>query len=329
MASNSALSPAGPSANTAMRSSRSTKRPFICTIVRRMLGMATCSQDSRTLFINVKARLEAALSPLVTMKRGDSGETSTPVCPLCLCLMMRPVCLPCGHSLCKPCVARTTSRFLGDSACCPRCRQSWPVVPPGMSGERRPTLVLQNAFMRWYPGWAECCKYREEGNRFAQEGDFPLAVHWYNKALETGIPDHRVLSNRSRAYLAMDQLSEALADTELCCKLKPTWPKGHFRRGAVLEKLGEWEQALAAYFLCLFFCGGSTEVTQIICQIFDRHMPERKCSAFVQELSTRVESLCISRIAECGLDTTETVVDKNIPESLVNQSDFECVLCTG
>ena len=23
----------------------------------------------------------------------------------------------------------------------------------------------------------------------------------------------------------MDQLSEALADTELCCKLKPTWPK--------------------------------------------------------------------------------------------------------
>ena len=40
-----------------------------------------------------------------------------------------------------------------------------------------------------------------------------------------GIPDHRVLSNRSRAYLAMDRLSEALADTELCCKLKPTWPK--------------------------------------------------------------------------------------------------------
>jgi hypothetical protein len=67
----------------------------------------------------------------------------------------------------------------------------------------------------------------------------------------------------------------------------------------------------------------------VFVQIFDRHMPERKCSAFVQELSTRVESLCISRIAECGLDTTETVVDKNIPESLVNQSDFECVLCTG
>ena len=64
-------------------------------------------------------------------------------------------------------------------------------------------------------------------------------------------------------------------------------------------------------------------------QIFDRHMPERKCSAFAQELSGRMESICISRVAECGLDTAETVEDKEIPESLVNQSDFECVLCTG
>lgn len=49
-----------------------------------------------------------------------------------------------------------------------------------------------------------------------------------------GIPDHRVLSNRSRAYLAMERLSEALADTELCCKLKPTWPKVHYNAHSML-----------------------------------------------------------------------------------------------
>ena len=165
-----------------------TKKPFICTLFRRMLGMATCSESSRTLFLYIKSELEAALGPLVVkqLERGDNGARKTPVCPCCQCLMMRPVCLPCGHSLCKPCLARSPSRFSGDSARCPRCQQSWPVVAPGMSEERRPTLALQNVFMRWYPGWAECCKYREEGNRFAQEGDFPLAVHWYNKALETG-----------------------------------------------------------------------------------------------------------------------------------------------
>lgn len=181
------------SVSTSAHHVRSSKKPFICTVVRRMLGigMATCSQDSRTVYLHIKAQLDAALGSLTAAITSESGETKeTPVCPLCRCLMMRPVCLPCGHSLCKPCLARSISRFFGNCAHCPRCRQTWPVVPPGVNDERKPTLVLQNAFMRWYPGWAECCKYREEGNRYAQEGDFPLAVYFYNKALETGVLAH-------------------------------------------------------------------------------------------------------------------------------------------
>ncbi|CAI8051112.1 LON peptidase N-terminal domain and RING finger protein 3, partial [Geodia barretti] len=333
---------------TVFPGARSSKRPFICTVVRRILGMkmATCSQSSRTLYINIKSALDAALRPLAgvmaatTVRGGESA--GTPVCPLCRCLMIRPVCLPCGHSLCKPCLARSTNNplFCGsgrhrtDPVCarCPRCQQSWPVVPPGMEEDRRPTVVLQNAFIRWYPGWAECCKYREEGNRFAQEGNFALAVQYYHKALETGIPDHRVLSNRSRAYLAMEQLSEALVDTELCCKLKPTWPKGHFRRGAVLESLGRWEESLAAYFLCLHFSSGSTDVTPIICQIIDRHLPDRNCTSFSFELTSRVVEICRSRLAaDCSstTDFSEEEKDDKIPHHLLDQSDFECILCTG
>ena len=188
MASNGSHPPPPPSGTAG---SGGTKKPFICTLVRRMLGikMATCSQDSRTLYVSIKSKLETALAPLLPMVTTPVREEAAeiPVCPLCRCLMMRPVCLPCSHSLCKPCLARSTSRFFEDSARCPRCHQSWPVVPPGMTEERKPTLLLQNVFMRWYPGWAECCKYREEGNRFAQEGDFPMAVHYYNNALETGI----------------------------------------------------------------------------------------------------------------------------------------------
>ena len=193
MASNYSLAPAPSSpANgilcTVARGSA--KRPFICTALRRMLGkkMATCSLNSRTLYVGIKTRLEGALATLLPMIRrpAEDSAADTPVCPLCRCLMMRPVCLPCGHSLCKPCLARSTIRVFDDCTRCPRCLQSWPVLPPGMTEERRPTLLLQNVFMRWYPGWAECCKYREEGNRFAQEGDFSSAVHYYNKALETG-----------------------------------------------------------------------------------------------------------------------------------------------
>lgn len=44
-------------------------------------------------------------------------------------------------------------------------------------------------------------------------------------------------------------------------------PQGHFRRGTVLEKLGQWEEALAAYFLCLHFNSRSSDITPIICQV--------------------------------------------------------------
>ena len=40
-----------------------------------------------------------------------------------------------------------------------------------------------------------------------------------------GVLDHRVLSNRARAYLAVDQLEEALADAEISCELRPFWAK--------------------------------------------------------------------------------------------------------
>ena len=42
----------------------------------------------------------------------------------------------------------------------------------------------------------------------------------------TGVMDHRVLGNRSRSYLAMEQLEEALRNAELCGKLRPCWAKG-------------------------------------------------------------------------------------------------------
>lgn len=167
-----------------------TKSPLFLTVVRRMFRMAAYSETSRTFLLHVRAQLDASLGPPAPTQRHRSdtsgGRSQTPECPSCLCFMVRPVCLPCGHSLCKPCLDRGSSRFSGDSTRCPECQQSWPVVPPGFICERKPTLVLQNAFLKWYPRWAECCKHREEGNKFAQEGDFPLAVQWYSKALETG-----------------------------------------------------------------------------------------------------------------------------------------------
>ena len=129
-----------------------TKSPLLSTVVCRMFHMAAYSETSRTFLLHVRAQLDASLGPSAPAQRHRSDRSGrrsqTPECPSCLCFMVRPVCLPCGHSLCKPCLDKGPSRFSGDSTRCPECQQSWPVVPPGFICERKPTLVLQNAFLK-------------------------------------------------------------------------------------------------------------------------------------------------------------------------------------
>lgn len=127
-------------------------------------------------------------------------------CAYCTGFMVQPVCLPCGHSVCKSCLDKTTVG--GDLLACPNCSQTFPRVPVGFGSNsgslsggqrtvlgsrttlntdcRRPTLMLQNAVFKWYPEWVESAKRKDEGNVFANEGDFPMAVQWYNRALQTG-----------------------------------------------------------------------------------------------------------------------------------------------
>ena len=144
--------------------------------VKRLLNFGGCSSHSKTLLTSMRNQLERALPHVVS----DTHRLLD--CSNCEGYMAHPVCLPCGHSLCKSCMERG-----GGVASCPRCMQSWPRAPPGGDGDRRPTVVLQHVLQKWFSRRLEACQHREEGNRFALEGDFPLAVHWYNKAVETGM----------------------------------------------------------------------------------------------------------------------------------------------
>ena len=42
-------------------------------------------------------------------------------------------------------------------------------------------------------------------------------------------------------------MQKALEDAERCISLRPTWEKGYFRKGSVLEGLSRLEESLAAY----------------------------------------------------------------------------------
>lgn len=49
-------------------------------------------------------------------------------------------------------------------------------------------------------------------------------------------------SNRAACHLKLDQADQALVDAERASRLRPEWPKGHFRRGCALEALGRLDE---------------------------------------------------------------------------------------
>ena len=62
------------------------------------------------------------------------------------------------------------------------------------------------------------------------------------------------------------QIKQALADADVCVKLRPDWEKSHFRRGMALEANGEDNDAIAAFEAALKTATGASnpEVTRRI-----------------------------------------------------------------
>lgn len=171
-----------------------------------MLNMSDCSQESRILLVTMRNQLALALeqerlttSRCLTSCSSTRDYSSIVNCNNCEGFMVQPVCLPCGHSMCRGCTEKSNVGN-SDSLICPSCSLTCSKVPqknpdsssPGSSEKvergacRIPTLTLQNVYHKWYPEWAESCRCREEGNMYANRGDFSSALQCYIQALETG-----------------------------------------------------------------------------------------------------------------------------------------------
>lgn len=186
----------------------------IALLVKRALNMSGCSHQSRAIVAALRTQLATALEEReLTASHSaaltPSSYSSIVSCNNCGGFMVQPVCMPCGHSVCKACIEKSTM-LSGDNLVCPKCSNTCPKIPTTISSSpdlrdrnamhlersadseliskqyRTPTLTLQNAFCKWYPKWVESCQCREEGNKYANLGDFVLATRWYTQALETG-----------------------------------------------------------------------------------------------------------------------------------------------
>ena len=92
---------------------------------------------------------------------------------------------------------------------------------------------------------ATTCK--ELGNEAMGAGDYVDALKYYSQAIALNPRDAVLHSNRSFSFLRLGLTARAIVDADEAIRLKPSWPKGHFRRAAALSQVGLHERALESY----------------------------------------------------------------------------------
>lgn len=93
--------------------------------------------------------------------------------------------------------------------------------------------------------------YRLQGNEEFKAGNYANAVEQYTKAIELDPSNKTLFSNRSAAYLHLENYTEAMTDAQRCTLIDPSFAKGYFRLGCAYEKLDSNSEALAVYLKAL------------------------------------------------------------------------------
>ncbi len=68
-------------------------------------------------------------------------------------------------------------------------------------------------------------EWKEKGNAAFGAGDYQKAVDFYTNGVELEPRNRALFSNRSAAYLKIEDYAKAKLDARICIDLDKTWPK--------------------------------------------------------------------------------------------------------
>ncbi|XP_075979684.1 uncharacterized protein LOC142978927 [Anticarsia gemmatalis] len=88
---------------------------------------------------------------------------------------------------------------------------------------------------------------RIKGNECVKEGKFIEAVLHYTQAIKMDPNNYVLYSNRSFAFLKLDQHYLALQDANETVRIQPQWAKGYFRRAEVEAASDLYDEAIISY----------------------------------------------------------------------------------
>ncbi|XP_052752271.1 small glutamine-rich tetratricopeptide repeat-containing protein alpha-like [Galleria mellonella] len=88
---------------------------------------------------------------------------------------------------------------------------------------------------------------KTKGNECVKEGKFIEAVLHYTHAIKMDPSNYVLYSNRSFAFLKLDQHYLSLQDANETVRIQPQWAKGYFRRAEVEAASGLYDEAIISY----------------------------------------------------------------------------------
>lgn len=93
----------------------------------------------------------------------------------------------------------------------------------------------------------EALDFKDKGNQALKAQSYDEAVFFYTKAVELDATNHVYRANRAVAHLKAKDYGKALDDASEAIRLNPAYFKAFNTKGAALEHLGRWEEAVATY----------------------------------------------------------------------------------
>ncbi|KAF9794678.1 hypothetical protein SFRURICE_019556 [Spodoptera frugiperda] len=135
-----------------------------------------------------------------------------------------------------------------------------------------------------------------KGNECVKDGKYIEAVLHYTQAIKMDPNNYLLYSNRSFAFLKLDQHYLSLQDANETVRLQPQWAKGYFRRAEVEAASELYDEAIISYTRALQLDPQNVKLMESIKNISDMQKKKIKDSQNIIWICT-----CVGLIFGIGI----------------------------
>ncbi|XP_026326078.1 hsp70-Hsp90 organizing protein 1-like isoform X2 [Hyposmocoma kahamanoa] len=129
---------------------------------------------------------------------------------------------------------------------------------------------------------------KNKGNECVKNDKYIEAVLHYTQAIKMDPNNYVLYSNRSFAFLKLDQHYLSLQDANETVRLQPQWAKGYFRRAEVEAASGLYDEAVISYTRALQLDPHNTKLMESIKNLTDMQKKKIKDNQNIIWISTCV-----------------------------------------